>query len=648
MLCKFSELIFADGGVTHVEQRLKIIFLVMIDFFIIMGASFFSLFIRLEGNLDSYHYFHLWNSLPGIIMIRLALFYGFGLYGMLWRYAGMREIIRIISAVTVSTLLILVYVQFMEANLPKSTHFINWFLTLFLVLVSRFCVRLFHYWRKWRIKQRESRKRVLIIGAGDAGAMIAREIEQRYYKSKQIVGFLDDSDYKQGQQLFGSKVLGATADVKEIVELKAVDEIIIAMPSVSGQIVREIVNECKSAASCQVKTLPGIYELIDGKVSMQQLRDVDVEDLLRREPIRLNIEGIAAYLEGKRVLITGAGGSIGSELSRQVAKMKPAELVVLGKGENSIYEIDRQLRELYSEFKVIPVIGDVRDEVRMATVFELYKPQVVFHAAAHKHVPLMEMYPYEAVKNNILGTKILVEAAKRVKIETFVMISTDKAVNPTSVMGATKRVAELIVQSANQDSCSRFVAVRFGNVLGSRGSVIPLFKKQIARGGPVTVTHPEMKRYFMTIPEAVQLVLQAGSIATGGEVMVLDMGEPVKIIDLAKDLILLSGFVPDEDIEIKFTGLRSGEKLFEELLNAEDGTEATTHEDIFSARIKKVDSAWLNESVGDLLKEKDAESIVCKLQQLVPNYNPNRENINENKDVLIDGIKVMGGPRRNG
>lgn len=630
------------------EQRLKITFLVIVDLFIIIGASFLSLFIRLEGNWDSYHYFYLWNSLFGIIIIRLTMFQVFGLYGMLWRYAGMREIIKIISAVTVSALLIFAYVQLAEINLPKSTHFINWFLTLFLVLTSRFCVRIFHYWRKWRIKQRELRKRVLIVGAGDAGAMIAREIEQRYYKTKQIVGFLDDSEYKKGQQLFGSKVLGSTADVKEIVDLKAVEEIIIAMPSVSGLIVREIVKECKEAAACQVKTLPGIYELLDGKVSMQQLRNVDVEDLLRREPIHLNIEGIAAYIEGKRVLITGAGGSIGSELSRQVAKMKPAEVVVLGKGENSIYEIDRQLHDLYPGLKVVPVIGDIRDELRIITVFETYQPQVVFHAAAHKHVPLMELYPYEAVRNNILGTRIVAEAANKAQVETFVMISTDKAVNPTSVMGATKRVAELIVQSINGNSHSRFVVVRFGNVLGSRGSVIPLFKKQIAKGGPVTVTHPEMKRYFMTIPEAVQLVLQAGSIASGGEVMVLDMGEPVKIVDLAKDLISLSGLMPDEDIEIKFTGLRPGEKLFEELLNAEDGTEATTHEDIFSARIKKVDSQWLKESIDDLLKEKDADAIINKLKRLVPNYCPNRNNLNIDTDVLVEGIKVMGGDHCDG
>ena len=377
--------------------------------------------------------------------------------------------------------------------------------------------------------------------------------------------------------------------------------------------------------SCKLTILPGVYEIIEGSVSVSQLRPVDVEDLLGRDPVELDNVAVAKYLSGKTVLITGAGGSIGSEIVRQVAKMYPNKLLLVGKGENSIYEIMQDMNLEYPQLKKVPIIADVRDEERINAIMDYFKPQVVFHAAAHKHVPLMEYQPSEAVRNNILGTKVIAETAAKHKVETFVMISTDKAVNPTSVMGCTKRIAEMFVQSMNKESSTRFVAVRFGNVLGSRGSVIPLFKKQIAKGGPVTVTDAEMKRYFMTIPEASQLVLQAGAMAKGGEVFVLDMGKPVRIYDLAKDLIKLSGFIPDKDIEIKITGLRPGEKLFEELLSAEDGTEKTTHSKIFIAKIKDVDKAELQRQIVDILQITEGDAVVRKLQEIVPTYTPNRD-----------------------
>jgi FlaA1/EpsC-like NDP-sugar epimerase len=477
-------------------------------------------------------------------------------------------------------------------------------------------IRVFYH--RYRTQNRQ-RTRVLIVGAGDAGAMIARELQHRYYDSKQLVGFIDDDRSKHNHILFGVKIFGNRKAIRKVVANYRIQEIIIALPSASGKQLRRIIYECKKT-NCEVKILPGLYELIDGKVSIQQVRNVDLEDLLRRESVKLDIARITGYLTGKTVLVTGAGGSIGSELCRQIAALSPKNLILLGKGENSIYEIHRELLEKYPILQIEPVIADVRDRERIERIFDYYHPQVIFHAAAHKHVPLMELQPDEAVRNNIFGTKNLVEAADEFGAEMFIFISTDKAVNPTSVMGVTKRVAELILQNMNQNSKTIYAAVRFGNVLGSRGSVVPLFKKQIAKGGPVTITHPDMKRYFMTIPEAVQLVLQAGSMARGGEVFVLDMGEPVKIVDMVCDLIKLSGLEPDIDIAIRYTGLRSGEKLFEELLTAEEGTTATHHQKIYQANIKKVNSEKLQWGLMALQNAKSVEETVIILARLIPTY----------------------------
>lgn len=618
------------------QHKAKILLLILIDILVVAATPFLSLYVRLDGHLDITFYNTLMSSIIWIVLINIVIYYLFGLYNRLWRYASVNEAVTIINAVTVSSILVACYIFIGNIVLPKSIHILSWFSNVILIGISRFFVRIVHHLRIRNNKKRAAN--VLIIGAGDAGAMIAREIKQRYYEEKTIVGFIDDDEYKFNQRLFGTKVLGTTDNLSSIVEEHSVKEIIIAMPSVPGNIVRGILKKCKNM-NCSVKTVPGLYELIDGKVTIQQLRSIDLEDLLRRDPVHLDLDKIASYLKGKRILVTGAGGSIGSELCRQIAKMSPDSLILLGKGENSIYEIHRELTEKYSGFSINPIIADVRDEQRINDIFQSVRPQVVFHAAAHKHVPLMEAQPGEAVRNNILGTNVVAEAADRVNTNIFVMISTDKAVNPSSVMGATKRAAEMVIQNLNRISNTKFVAVRFGNVLGSRGSVIPLFKRQIARGGPITITHPEMCRYFMTIPEATQLVLQAGSMAQGGEVFVLDMGEPVKILEMACDLIELSGLRPYEDIQIQFTGLRPGEKLFEELLTAEEGTNATRHKKIYIANLKTVDEMQLQQGLRAFKHATTNDEIIAIIDNLVPTYKKTRLTCSELRQKNSDNAE---------
>lgn len=602
------------------RRRLISISLILTDVVIMALVPIIAVFIRFDGNFEQVYVNQMVNLLPAILVLSMSVFFVMGLYNRLWRYASIREMVAIISAVSLSFVLIVTYSKYVvNVSISYSILTLSWLLNIVLIGGSRLGIRIMHYLLTQMQRQPNSLTNVLIVGAGDAGAMIAREIKQRYYESKKLIGFIDDDEYKHKQMMFGVKVLGSCKDIARIVTENNINEIIIAMPSVSGEIIRAIVHECK-ATECNVKILPGLYELIDGKVTVQQLRKVDLEDLLRRDPVNLDLDEIAGYLSGKRVLVTGAGGSIGSELCRQIAKIKPEKLILLGKGENSIYEIDRELKLKYPNLHIEPVIADVRDQERINSIFYRVKPQVIFHAAAHKHVPLMEAQPEEAVRNNIFGTKTVAEAADRVNTEIFIMISTDKAVNPTSVMGATKRVAELIIQSMNNVSSTKFAAVRFGNVLGSRGSVIPLFRKQIAAGGPITVTHPDMTRYFMTIPEASQLVLQAGALAQGGEVFLLDMGQPVKIVDMAKDLIELSGYIPDKDIKIKVTGLRPGEKLFEELLTAEEGTASTKHKKIYVANLKKVDEDTLHAELLTLQHTSDTKKIKKVLLNLIPTY----------------------------
>jgi FlaA1/EpsC-like NDP-sugar epimerase len=469
-------------------QRLKSSILVIIDTLIFVITPCIALNIRFEGAVPGKYYNILFDYLPFMLVVWIATFFVFGLYNRLWRYASINELLAIAGAVTVGSLITGTYMWFVHAGMPRSVFLLTWFFNIGLVGASRLLIRVQY---QLRHKKGKASTNVLIIGAGDAGAMIAREIQQRA-DGKKIIGFIDDDVSKRNQMLYGAKVLGTRQDIVNVVASYQVEEIIVAMPSIGGQLMRQIMKECKKT-SCEIKVVPGLYELIDGKVSVNQLRNVDLEDLLRRDPVRIDLEEIADYLTGKRVLVTGAGGSVGSELCRQIARLGPQTLVLLGKGENSVYEIHQELTAKYPALAIEPVIADVRNATRINNVFNIYKPEVVFHAAAHKHVPLMELQPEEAVNNNIFGTKVVAETAQRTGTAIFVMISTDKAVNPTSIMGASKRVAELVVQSLARTGKTKFIAVRFGNVLGSRGSVIPLFRQQIAAGGPVTVTHPEME-----------------------------------------------------------------------------------------------------------------------------------------------------------
>lgn len=565
----------------------------MLDLLALSFSGLIALYLRFDRWPDT-HYLHTWGRylVVGIPLYFVIYFY-FGLYSRLWRYASARDLFTIAAAVSIATfsLFAIMYVN-LELNFPRSVLAITWFLNVGAVGGGRFLVRL----RADLVKHSNlpnGSKRTLILGAGDAGRMLMEEVAKHPELDCRPIGFLDDDPQKLGLKVAGLPVLAEQSRLEEIVVTQGISEIIIAMPSAPSIKVKELTQRCV-ALGIKPKMVPGLYRVLSSGFKFSALRTVQIEDLLPRPEIKTDLAGILGYVQNKSVLITGAGGSIGSELARQVAHFGAGKLLLLGHGENSIYQVHRELKRDFPSLDLVPLIADVQDKHRINTVFAQHRPQVVFHAAAHKHVPLMEYNPTEAIKNNIFGTKNLAEAADKFRSERFVFISTDKAVNPTSVMGATKRCAEMLVQSISRNSTTRFVAVRFGNVLGSRGSVVPLFQDQIASGGPVTVTHPEMTRYFMTIPEAVSLVIQAGAMGAGGEVFVLDMGEPVKIVDLARDLITLSGLKPEQDIKIEFIGTRPGEKLFEELLTAEEGTDATQHKRIFIARQAAIDALNLN------------------------------------------------------
>lgn len=505
----------------------------------------------------------------------------FGLYRRMWKYASIGEIISVLKAIGVGAVISYSVAFFvLPQRVPLSIEVRSVETILLMVGGVRFIWRVL---RNERINNKDTEIHTLIVGAGDCGILIAREMMGPSFADSRLIGFIDDSSDKLHLTILGIPVLGNRYDIPRIVKEREIHEIIIAMPSVSRTEISEIINLSK-ATGAKLKIIPALNDLIAGKISVKKLRDVSVEDLLGREPIIADMNSILGYVHNKTVLITGAGGSIGSELCRQIAPFVPDKLLILGHGENSIYTIEMELRKSFPYLNIVTIIADVQDRARLMDVFQSYKPHVVFHAAAHKHVPLMERNPSEAIKNNVFGTRNVADCADKYGVDRFVLISSDKAVNPTSVMGATKRIAEMYVQSLNATSSTKFSAVRFGNVLGSRGSVIPAFKQQIAAGGPVTVTHPKMVRYFMTIPEAVQLVIQSGSFANGGEVFVLDMGQPVKILTLAEDLITLSGYEPYKDIEITFSGIREGEKLYEELLTDEENLSSTQHDRIFIGR----------------------------------------------------------------
>ncbi|WP_206808384.1 polysaccharide biosynthesis protein [Paradesulfitobacterium ferrireducens] len=603
-------------------MRKRTLLLMLVDAMLVNLAAFGSFYIRFEGDISAQDLSIYYHTAWAATLLYLAVFYVFGLYKRLWQYASTGELLSIVFAVTVGTggTVALVYVLAPQ-RVPHSVAALLWFTTVFLIGGSRFI---------WRILQENvftphvpgSQKQVLIVGAGDAGVMAARELKNRNFREGRPVGFIDDAAKKQRLQLMGIPVLGTRRDIPRIVKGHNIDEVIIAMPSASGEAVREIVQICEKTG-VDLKIMPGVINVLSGQVDAHPIREIQVEDLLGREPVELDLEQVAGYLTGETVLVSGGGGSIGSEICRQVTKFNPGKLIVVGHGENSVFDIEQELRSDYPGLDIVTEILDIKDRDKVQLVFQKHRPGVVFHAAAHKHVPLMERNPEEALKNNIVGSKNLAEAADAVKVKTFVLISTDKAVNPTSVMGTTKRVAEMIIQSMDKHSDTRFVAVRFGNVLGSRGSVIPTFKKQIAKGGPVTVTHPEMVRYFMTIPEAAQLVIQAGAMAEGGEIFILDMGKPVKILDLARDLIRLSGFEPEVDIQIKFTGIRPGEKLYEELLTSEEGTTATKHKRIFVAKPNSINEEKIEELIS-IIRERGSylsrDEVIKLLQGVVPAF----------------------------
>lgn len=629
-LRKLLELNKTLGGV-KVKLSKKQLFLLACDIVLIQLALLLSFYLRFEGTLPN-DFMKVYGPLIiPITVIKIGIFIFNKVYKRVWRYANINELMAIIQGISVSSAVFIGYVFFFRISFPRSIVLLDWMITLILIGGSRFLFRFFKEYKTNNYSTHATR-RVLIVGAGDAGEIVLKEYMKHQELNTRIVGFIDDDVSKFNMEIHGVRVIGDRKKIPYIIEKHNIDEVVIAIPSASGLEIREIHSLCQRNDNIIVRILPGVYKIINGDVSLNQIREVQIEDLLGREPININMEEVAAYLKDKIVLITGGGGSIGSELCRQVARFNPKKLVIFDISENNIYDIDLELRRIYKDLDIVSVVGSIRDTNKLRQVFLKHCPDVIFHAAAHKHVPLMEYNPEEAVKNNIFGTYNVVRIADEFEVERFVMISTDKAVNPTNIMGATKRVAEMIVQDMSKKSKTKFVAVRFGNVLGSRGSVIPVFKKQIFSGDPVTVTHPDITRYFMTIPEASQLVIQAGALGKGGEVFVLDMGDPVKIIDLAKDLIKLSGLKVGEDIEIKITGLRPGEKLFEELLSDREGTVATKHERILIAKLDEFDTSLLKKSLD--LMEKTVHSSVSRylvriLCQLVETYKPSKLHFKE-------------------
>lgn len=605
----------------------KRIILIVYDIIAVVAASLLALLIRFEGRYFEIPREYISRSLqyiPAIIVITLIIFYGFRLYSSLWTYAGAPELINITFASALSAMVQMMVMVFFDVRMPRSYYILYGVSLWILVFLSRFSYRGIRTLVR-RQASGENTSRVLLVGAGAAGNMLVKEIRNSNYVSKQVVCIVDDDKSKEGSYLHGVKVLGNRQNIPELVKQYRIDEIIIAMPSAPAKEIKEILDVCKETG-CELKRLPGVYQLVNGEVGISKLKEVDVNDLLGREPVKVDLSTILNYVSGKTVLVTGGGGSIGSEICRQVAEHHPKMLVIVDIYENTTYDIQNELKNKYPELNLSVLIASVRNTKRMDMIFETYRPDIVYHAAAHKHVPLMEDSPNEAVKNNVLGTWKVVQAADKWKVKRFVMISTDKAVNPTNIMGATKRICEMIIQTYNTHSRTEFVAVRFGNVLGSNGSVIPLFKKQIEQGGPVTVTHPDIIRYFMTIPEAVSLVLQAGAYAKGGEIFVLDMGEPVKIADLARNLILLSGHKPDEDIQIVYTGLRPGEKLYEEMLMHEEGLQETENKLIHIGKPIKLDEEHFLLQLENLKEYvvQEPEDIRKWVQEIVPTYHPQK------------------------
>ncbi len=577
------------------QKTIRRIFLVFTDIIAIALSCFLSLASRFDFKLNTIPTQE-WSDIlyffAFAVALSLVLFSLFHLYSSVWKYASIIEVVNIFSASIVSVCAQLVIMNLLERDYHFVFYILYFFFLSFTVLCVRFFYRFLRLIRKSVVHEGNDSVTVLIVGAGEAGNTIVKELVSSYKVNYRIACIVDDNPAKKGTFVCGHKVAGNRNDIPKLVKKYEVKEIMLALPSASRADMKDIVSICKETG-CKLKTLPGLYQLVNGDINVGIMRDVEIEDLLGREPIVMNTNQTFDYIVGKTVLVTGGGGSIGSELCRQIAKHDPKKLVIVDIYENNAYDIQQELLSQYQDLDLVVLIASVRDEIRLEDVFATYRPDVVYHAAAHKHVPLMEVSPNEAVKNNVFGTLNVASMSDKYGVKRFVMISTDKAVNPTNIMGATKRICEMIVQTYNRRSKTEFVAVRFGNVLGSNGSVIPLFKKQIAAGGPVLVTHPDIIRYFMTIPEAVSLVIRAGAAAKGGEIFVLDMGEPVKILDLATNLIKLSGYTPNKDIMIEYTGLRPGEKLYEELLMDEEGLQSTDNELIHIGKPIDVDEEEL-------------------------------------------------------
>lgn len=618
---------------SRVNLQMPNAYVVLLDILLTAFSVAGAFALRLDlGPLFVYYQPQMWWMVGLAVLIKPLVYRVFGLYRRIWAYASISEMMVIIVASTVASVILggaiflLTTIQQILPSVhylgfPRSAILIDLLLSLALIGGLRFTLRLLWEMRNAGKQDKSNVKRILIVGAGDAGALVAREMQRSTLILAKPVCFVDDDPQKQNQRVHNVPVLGTIQDLPRLVEQKRIDEVVIAIPSAPGKVLRRITEICRQIG-VSFRTMPGIYELIGGKVNVSRLRDVDIADLLRRAPTDMSHHNVGHCLENKRILVTGAGGSIGRELCQQIARWQPQVLILLGHGENSIFGTLMELRSSFPELRVEPVIADIRDTDRLHTIFSAFLPEVVFHAAAHKHVPLMESNVEEAVTNNVLGTRNVVEMCLTYNVERLTMISTDKAIRPTSVMGATKRIAELLVLDAAHRNKRRFSVVRFGNVLGSRGSVVPFFKRQIARGGPVTVTHPEMKRYFMTIPEAVHLVLQATALGEGGEAFVLRMGEPVRILDLAEDLIRLSGLEPGWDIEITFTGIRPGEKLSEELWDKWAHYEDTEHPDI--VRLAEEDiltGEALERVVDDLIyyaRQGERDTIIRLLDEVIP------------------------------
>lgn len=594
------------------------------DSFLISLALYLAFLLRFDFSIPAHQFELFWECLLIVLIIKPLVLALSGFYSSLWRYVSVQDAVELFKAVSLSSILAISTIFFLRqfSPIPRSVFVLDWIMLFALLAASRIV------WRVWRETYIVSKScegpRTLIVGAGEAGSMLLKDIRRQHHAPYDVIGFVDDDPDKKGMKLHGIAVLGTTKRLKTLIVANEIEDIIIAMPSAGYKTIRSIVDSCKQT-NVTFRTLPSISELIDCTLNVSQVKNVEIEDLLGREPVLLDRDLIGNYLTGKRVLVTGAGGSIGSEICRQVALFNPGKLILLEQAETPLYEIEKELVGSFPAVRILPLIADIRDRDKIMLVFEEFLPDVVFHAAAYKHVPMMEYNPTQAVLNNVFGTRNIADAAHEFKVLNMVMISTDKAVNPTNVMGATKRAAEIYIQALSLTSRTRFTTVRFGNVLGSNGSVIPLFKEQIAKGGPVTVTDKRIIRYFMTIPEATQLVLQAGSMGNGSEILVLDMGEPVRIVDLAEQLIRLSGLTPYEDIDIVMTGLRPGEKLFEELLIEGEGILPTAHKKIKVLKAVHVDMQPVNcelEVLNNAACENSIHDLMESLKRLVPEFKP--------------------------